>query len=195
MSAEIGPGNVLMTRTPSFVGAAIRFGEALLDLPNPHNHVIVVSHRDAAGVLWGIQASPGGIGWAYDLDKVIANRWTMSNADQPLSPTQRALIVKVVTGLLPRAATQGQPAFSGTGYDWSAIFADGLAAVHLDWMWRLEEFPEQGQQPPHLVCSALADWGYERAGAANPGGYARTRLTQPADWTRFTIRREWELAA
>jgi hypothetical protein len=56
----------------------------------------------------------------------------------------------------------------------------------------LEERPKD-RLPTSLICSALADWAYAKAGLPNPGGDAKTRLTTPADWAEFVLTKHWEM--
>lgn len=174
------PGDVLLTRGSAWTSWLIRFGAALLDRPNISNHVIIFHHYDALGVPWGIEARAEGVGW-IDLTRTLKSRWLLTNAAQPKTPAQRALICKAVAGAI------------GTPYDWSGIVADAFEALRIDKLWRAREFPEDGRLPYGTVCSALADWAYERAGLANPGGSGVTRLTSPGDWNAFLITRAWEL--
>lgn len=181
----VGPGDVLLTRYDGWTGRWIRFGAALQEFltgkpgPNLRNHVVIVSHADEAGLWWGIEARADGIGWVK-LTGHLRSRWTLTNAAQPKTDAQRAQIVEVARACL------------GMHYDYPGIFLNALAAVGLNLRWELVEFPERGQQPPHAVCSALADWVYEEVRLANPGGFSVTRLTRPADWDEFITTRAWQ---
>jgi hypothetical protein len=174
------PGDVLLTRGSAWTSVLIRLGAALLDRPNRSNHVIIFHHYDELGVPWGIEARAEGVGW-IDLSRTLRSRWLVTNAGQPKTPAQRALICQVVEGTI------------GTAYDWPAIVAEALEALRIDRLWRAQEFPEDGRLPYGTICSALADFAYERAGLANPGGTGKTRLTTPADWDTFITTRAWEL--
>jgi hypothetical protein len=156
------PGDVILTRGNAWTSRLIRWGAALLDQPNVYNHVIVVHHRDAIGVLWGIEARAEGVGWV-DLTRTLKSRWVLSNADQPKTPADREFITRTVEG----------------------------AIATIDKLWRAKEFPEDGRLPYGTICSALADWAYEQRGLPNPGGTRRTRLTKPADWHAFIQTRGW----
>lgn len=137
------------------------------------NHVVVVHHRDAAGVLWGIEARPGGVGWV-DMTRYAASSWSVSNAEQPKSDAQRAAVCTVIEGML------------GTPYDWVGIALDAAVAVGVQDLWVSTEWgPER---PAQVVCSALADWGYEAVDLASP---APDRTCQPTDWIVFNREREW----
>lgn len=179
MSAQPLPGDVLLTRGSAWTSRLIRFGAALLGRPNISNHCIVFHHFDELGVPWGIEARAEGVGW-IDLTRTLKSRWLLSNADQPKTPADRAFICAAVEAAI------------GTPYDWGAIAADALQALRIDHLWRAKEFPEDGRLPYGTVCSALADWAYERVGLENPGGNGATRLTTPADWDAFVITRAWE---
>jgi hypothetical protein len=78
----------------------------------------------------------------------------------------------------------------GTRYDWGAIFVEGLEALRITPFWTLEERPKD-RLPTSLICSALADWAYAKAGLPNPGGDAHNRLTTPADWAEFILTKGW----
>lgn len=156
----------------------IRFGAAILDRPNAYNHAIVFTHFDSLGIPQGIEARAEGAGWV-DLRRTLKSRWVASNADQPKTPAQRQLIADAARGCL------------GVKYDWSAIVAEGLEALRITPEWSLAERPKD-RLPTSLICSALADWAYTKAGLANPGGDSRTRLTTPSDWAEFVITRGWE---
>jgi hypothetical protein len=173
------PGDVLLTRGSAWTSKNIRFRAALLDKPNTHNHVIVFTHYDGLGIPQGIEARAEGAGW-LDLRGTLKSRWLASNADQPKTPAQRELVVEAAKTVV------------GTKYDWSAIAAEGLQALHINAFWQ-HELPDYttGRLPTSLICSALADWAYAKAGLDNPGGNTRTRLTTPADWAEFVTLRQW----
>lgn len=172
------PGDVILTRGSAWTSRLIRFGAALLDRPNVYNHVIVFTHYDGLGIPQGLEARAEGAG-DIDLRRTLASRWVTSNADQPKTASQRALVIEAAKGL------------KGTPYDWSAIFVEGLEALRITRFWTLAERPKD-RLPTSLICSALADWAYARAGLANPGGDNATRLTTPADWDTFIRTRAWE---
>jgi cell wall-associated NlpC family hydrolase len=173
------PGDVVLTRFAGWTGKLIRFGAALLDRPNVRNHCIVVTHRDLLGVLWGIEARADGVG-DVDLSKRLASRWVTANVDQPKTPTQRAAVVDTVRLM------------RGTPYDWGAIVEDTAHALRIDRYWRATDFPQDGRLPYAVVCSALADYAYQRARLPSPGGNVGGRFTTPADWDQFITTRGWE---
>lgn len=173
------PGDVVCVRTTGFAGLLIRLGAALLDRPNMRNHVAIVHHRDAAGVLWGVEARPGGVGWV-DMDNYLASPFTISNAEQPKTDEQRTAIAQAAESMLQ------------TPYDWTAIAADAMKAIRADRLWQAKSYGE-GQVPAQVVCSSLADYLYAKVGLANPGmvdGDA-VRFTTPADWDLFIETEAW----
>jgi hypothetical protein len=178
MRFEPQPGDVILTRGNAWTSRMIRLGAALLDMPNVHNHVIVFTHYDKLNIPQGIEARAEGAG-DIDLRRTLKSRWLMSNAEQPKTPQQRELVIQAAKGL------------KGTEYDWPAIFVEGLQALRITPFWTLPERPKD-RLPTSLICSALADWAYAKAGLANPGGDSRTRLTTPADWEMFITTRGWE---
>jgi len=150
----------------------IRVGAAVANKPNLSNHVAIVHHTDAHGVLWVIEGRPGGVGWRAARD-YAGSKWTLSNTAQPKTPAQRKTVCDTALLLI------------GTGYDWEAIAADAAADVHLDWAptWH-------GTVPGHVVCSSLACYAYDKAGLARPPGNPRT--DQPADWDDWILTNGWE---
>lgn len=172
----IQPGDVLLTRDPTWWARLIRFGAAMRDQPDTWNHVIIASHVDDAGTFWGIEGRPGGVGWV-DLAPWIADRWTITNAEQPKTSEQRTQITVAAKGLL------------GTPYDWAGIVEDGMVAINATRLWRLRDFGKTGV-PGHVVCSSLAAWAYTQAGLAGPP-VARLREVTPADWASMILRRGW----
>jgi hypothetical protein len=173
------PGDVLIVRTTGgwwarLIGRLIRFGAATRDQPNMDDHVAIVHHVDPAGTLWVIEGRPGGVGWAsaqqYD------NPYLLHNAEQPKTQDQRDEVCALAVGLL------------GTPYDWSAIVADGMAAIGAGTLWRSKDF---GDGPPaHVVCSSLAAWLYHRVSLAEPD--TTRRVTTPGDWADWVLRRGWQ---
>lgn len=182
---EVQPGDVILTRFAGWTGQLIRFGAALRELitkvpqPNVRNHVIVVTHRDLLGVLWGIEARADGVG-DVDLTRRLKSAWVLANPHQPKTPSQRAKVVDTVR------------AMRGTPYDWEAILGDGMAALGIDRFWRPADFPAAGRLPYAVVCSALADYAYQAATLPSPGGNVGGRFTTPADWDAFIETRGWE---
>lgn len=140
-------------------------------------HVIVVTHRDTEGRLWGIEGRPGGIGWAL-MDK-LAGHYGLSNAEQPKDAAQRSKIVETMKTLL------------GTKYDYDAYLQIALQTIGINTTWT--DF-RGNDVPAHFICSAVADYVYEDLELPNPGGYKVTRLTTPAEWGEFIDKKQWENA-
>lgn len=138
-------------------------------------HVIVVSHRDNEGRLWGIEGRPGGIGWA-DMTK-RDGKWGISNVEQPKTDEVRVQLVDSMIALL------------GSTYDYPAYLSLALDLVGISTHWT----DHKGDSvPSSYICSAVADQIYENNGLANPGGNDRTRFTTPAEWAEFIDKKEWE---
>ncbi len=174
-------GDVLITREgPWWVSAAIRLGAWLRSRPSICNHVIVVHHVDAQGITWGIEGRPGGVGWR-DLSGPLKWAATSANNAQPKSQAQRYQIADLMLKMLD------------TPYDWTGIASDGRDALHRAWAIDIAPEWRDGQVPGQVVCSSLADYAYELAGLANPGGNRVTRATTPGDWDLFVQREEWTL--
>lgn len=174
----IWPGDIIVVRTPDkgfwtkLADRLIRFGAALKDQSDLENHVVVYHHCDSNGTMWGIEGRPGGVGWV-DVSR-YANPYALSNAVQPKTPEQRALICKASEGLL------------GVEYDWTAIGLDTLQSLSLINLWKNRGW---GDKPPaHVVCSSLADYIYRKVGLDSPG---LGRFTTPAGWAEFIINQGW----
>ena len=175
---EIGPGDVLCTRSEKGLGSfLIRLGAALRNRPNLHNHVVIVHHRDAAGTWWGIEGRPGGVGWV-DMAHYLKSDWTLGNIDQPKTSKQRTEIVNVAKSLL------------GTPYDWTGIALDAMEAISAQELWA-GHWGKGDTPPAHVVCSSLADWIYDHIGLASPGAF-KDRTISPGDWAEFIIREGWD---
>lgn len=173
----VQPGDILCTRSGGWTSRLIRLGAALLDRPNTVNHVVIVTHTDDAGTLWGIEGRPGGVGWVA-ARRFLSAPYTLTNAAQPKTDEQRAQTALAAQSML------------GVGYDWLGIAADTALALRLKPLWSQDW---HGLGPPaHVVCSSLADWVYEHVGLASPGGLTGTRYTTPADWAAFITERQWE---
>lgn len=180
------PATVVAVRTGGFFGEAIRFGAGLKKLPNTINHIALVDHVTDTTV-WGIEASPGGVG-DVDLSKYfigINGKYTVTNWKQPIPDDKRERILEIVR------AMKGK-----TTYDWPAIAADALEDLHLPGVWADHE--TWGQlSPAHVVCSSLAAWAYEHEDQHGPytlpaegiRGGVRTDLPliQPGNWAQFII--------
>jgi hypothetical protein len=173
--AALKPADVLAVRTPGLGGALIRIGEEMGGKPGLDNHIAVMHHYDSAGVPWGLEGRPGGVGWV-DLRSYLASPWTVNNCGQPgRSDAARAAAAKQAEALL------------GDRYDWAAIGGDTLAALHVH-LWALE-FPH-GLAPGEAVCSSYAAWLYGYAGWPHPGT-GEERDCEPADWVQWDIGHGW----
>jgi hypothetical protein len=179
---NLQPGDVIAVRTPPgrwwdrWASGLIRFGAALHGQDNLVDHVAIVHHTDPAGVLWGIEGRPGGVGWVevarYD------NRYLSSNAEQHKTDEQRAQVCLTAVGLL------------GTAYDWTAILGDAAAALRLNALWR--ERDPGDLAPGHVVCSSLAAWIYRKVGLTGPGSLGGNVLyVTPADWAEYFLSHGW----
>lgn len=173
---NVDVGDVLAVRTGGWASALIRFGEHLRGLPDGDNHVIVADHQDQAGVWWGVEGRPGGVGWA-DLRPYLNSRWTVSNADQPRTRRQRHAVAAAATQIL------------GDPYDWGAIFADAMTDIGIPDLF-CQDWHGRGDHG-HVVCSTVAAWAHDRAGIPRPDRAQGGRFVQPADWTRFDLEKGW----
>ncbi len=179
------PGDVIVVPQGNFwLRLLIGIGEGLRGHSfkySKYGHVIVVHHVDEIGRLWGVEATPTGVGWRI-LD-TFDGHFGLSNAEQPKTCAQRDRIV----ALLGKAV--------GSRYDYSAYIRLALEAIGItpQWTW-LNEYSDT-EVPPSWVCSALADWEYEQIGLANPGGGSITRFTTPDEWAKFIDKKEWENAS
>jgi hypothetical protein len=171
------PGDVVIVEMGIWIVRALIWIQALFSgnfKYRQNGHVIVVSHRDEEGRLWGIEGRPGGVGWAL-MDK-RAGEYGLSNVEQPKSDDDRYYIVETMKSLL------------GTHYDYLAYLDIALETIGITPQWT--DF--QGNDvPPHFICSAVADYVYEVRGLANPGGMEITRHTTPAQWARFIAEKGW----
>jgi hypothetical protein len=165
------PGDVVIVEMGIWIIRVLIWIQAFLTGKSKYSksgHVIVVTHRDLVGRLWGIEGRPGGIGWAQ-LDK-RNGKWGLANVDQIKSAAQRSKIVETMKSLL------------GTKYDYDAYLQIALQTIGLNTSWT--DF-RGNDVPAHFICSAVADYVYEDVELANPGGKKVTRLTTPAEWGEF----------
>lgn len=188
--SALAPGDVLVLRTPDQAGWWIRRRALMLkyrwqpwrwlgDKATLVNHVALFTHVDTEGQPRGLEGRPGGFGWV-NLTAYLADPATICNADQPKTPDQRETVVRLAQTAV------------GLPYDWKAILA--MAAGSAGLPFRLQEWPEDGV-PSHMVCSSAADYFYEAAGLPNPGGYRKTRGTDPNDWSLFILGKLWQAPA
>lgn len=185
-AAALRPGDVLVLRTPDGAGWWIRRRALMLKHPwQPWrwlsdkstlvNHVAIFTHTDEAGHPRGLEGRPSGFGWV-NLEKYLSDPGTIANTAQPKTDEQREQVVRLAQSAV------------GIPYDWAAILAMAAGAAGLPFV--LSEWPEVGV-PSHVVCSSSADYFYESAGLPNPGGYRKTRGTDPQDWATFIEGKLW----
>ena len=183
--SKVHPGDVLLVEIKGknpltrIAGRLIKLGARLTRQTHRWNHVIVASHIDDAGIYWGVQGQPGVVGWV-DLRPYLKGDAYLANEEQPKTEEQRKTILDALTPLVGKAS-----------YDWTAIAVSaGVAAgaaSSITSLWRWSG--QWGKEVPGaLICSALADYGYERAGLATPKS---DRYCTPADWATFIERRGW----
>lgn len=168
-------GDVYVVRTAGIPAWLIRWGAALRDQPNLGNHVAIMHHFDAAGVPWGLEGKPGGVGWV-DMRRYVNSRWTTSNAEQPRDPASRLVVAKNMEAMI------------GTKYDWQAIADDAFHALGIPALFA-EDWHGQGS-PGHVVCSSYAAWQYHEQGWAHPNT-DHERHCAPSDWTKFNMTKGW----
>lgn len=169
------PGTVLVAATTDKGGWWIRLRSKLMHRHSLHNHVALFTHLDDTGRPRGLEGRPSGFGWA-NLEGYLNHPDTVTNHDQPLTGDQRQIITGRAVQLV------------GIPYDWASILAFAAGTARLPFLAR--EWPTDGI-PSHMVCSSAIDYLYEGAAAANPGGYTKTRGTDPAAWSEFITRQGW----
>jgi hypothetical protein len=171
-------GDVVAVATNGWAAKVIDLGERLAGKRDLDNHVAVVHHIDAAGVPWGVEGKPGGVGWV-DMRGYLGDRRTRSNAAQPKTAAQRAIVGDNIVKTL------------STQYDWPAIAGDALMLLAPD-LPKLFAVNWHGQGAPgHVVCSSYAAWLYRVAGLAHPS-VGQERFCEPADWTSFDETKAWQ---
>lgn len=175
--AALRPGDVIVTMTPDAVGFSIRLRSWLLRRPNLHNHVAMFTHLDDTGRPRGLEGRPSGFGWT-NLEKYLAHPSTIANTEQAGRTDQQRLVV-----------VQSATAMLGIPYDWRAILSFASQIARLPFL--SDEWPADGV-PSHVVCSSAIDYLYESVRWANPGGYDKTRGTDPDDWTAFIQNKRWK---
>jgi hypothetical protein len=172
------PGDVMaVTGKPWWdpFSMAIRAASLASGHPTWINHIVVFHHTDAAGVPWGIEGRPGGVGWA-DL-REYDNHWLRSNRSEIKTPDQRSAICTRMEKLL------------GVGYDWLAIAEDGLDDLgQMPWF-AGKQATTPGAVPQHVVCSSAAAWAYQDLGLKYPT--LAYRLCQPYHWYELFKLQGW----
>lgn len=174
---DLRPGDVLVVAARSAVMLALTGWIWLLQRRVRRyarwNHIAVYHHTDDAGTQWSIEAQPGGVAWR----RVDTLGRVMTNADQPKTDEQRAIIAAGVASMLKMP------------YDWTAIEADAfrnLADSGVSWTMEWD-----GDRPPvHVICSSLASYWQWQAKLAGPHSWK----TEPPEWAMFVDRRGWQTA-
>lgn len=154
----------------------IRAASLFAGHPTWIDHIVVFHHVDAAGVPWGIEGRPSGVGWA-DL-RQYDNRWMRSNRQEPKTAEQRAAICQRMEKLL------------GVGYDWAAIVEDGLIDLGHPALSPFPQAENPGDVPQHIVCSSAAAWAYQDLALVFPT--LRYRLCQPYHWWELFKENGWK---
>jgi hypothetical protein len=179
---DVGVGDVITVRTKGLAAWFIRLGAKMQGKPNRTNHVIIVHHQDDAGLWWGIEGRPGGIGDVQITSGMLRGAHTNTNDAQPKTEAQRYLVAV--------AAEQ----VKGTPYDWASIRHHVWAALTAKLAWDSvlignQDWPE-GKVPAQMVCSSFAAWAYEKVGLPTPNA-KRTRMISPGDWDWFIDTKAW----
>lgn len=176
--AEVRPGDVLAVDTGTSAGnVAIRVGWLLKRRDWSWANHCVIAHHWTAGVFWGIEGRPGGVGWV----DLTARDWRhlSHNADQPKSDDQRA-----------RVCEWAEKTILGRAYDWSAIERHALDALGVPDLFR-DDWNGQGV-PGQVVCSSVCALAYDQVGLSRPLPGEGGRYVAPGDWERHNRRRSWE---
>lgn len=168
-------GDVYVIRDKSWTGKLIQIGAILRGLP-AYDHVAVMHHWDAAGVPWGVEGRPGGVGWV-DMRPYMNGLGNLSNFGQPRTDGQRYLIATALEQIL------------GCPYDWPAIFHDAMVDLGIHDLFAAD-WHGKGV-PGHVVCSAVAAWAHDQVGLERPAPKTGGRYVQPADWAQLLIERKW----
>ena len=165
------PGMVLAVHTGGMFSDGIRLGSVLIDETAAQNHILGLTHQDAATERWwGIEGRPGGVGWV-DATPYLSSILTVSNQRQALLTGQQERVVEALKVAL------------GTPYDWDSIRDEAERDLHLNSLW--SDTNNWGPAvPAHVICSSLLAWGYKRADASYPR-QTDERHIQPADWVQF----------
>ncbi len=189
--ADLLPGDVLAVDASKGLGILsggwwIKFRNWLNLMPKRSrfvDHIVVVHHRDDAGVLWGIEGRPSSVGWVDCALYVDAGKLVVDNRYQPKTDAQRKLVCDVAKEML------------GTPYDWEAIFTLGTETTYINQYWNKllarHMIPEwnKDEVPGHVICSSLAALAYRKSGLDHPwdstGGL---RFVDPEDWSEWCFK-------
>jgi hypothetical protein len=176
---DVKPGDVLVVYDSTFPAWLIRLGATMMRKPNKWNHVLIMSHKDANGTWWAIEAHPGKVSWTAgkDLHRYLTSSKTIDNAEQPKTISQRAQVVNVAKLMF------------GAEYDIEGIGLDALEAIGL-WPRSFRVTSKKYNPPTEVVCSSLVRYAYEKVGLACPSTESLRRTT-PADWAQFILTKAW----
>jgi hypothetical protein len=181
------PGDVLaVSAGPWLVREVIELEERMRGLAAPVDHVVIITHLDAAGRWIGIQGQPGGVG-LVDCTPYLRAKVTRSNFFQPKpaegSPEMNAFLASCAKSL-------------GVRYDWAGIADDAVDALHLhdlsaviDRLWKWPA--KHGMMPGEVVCSSLAAELYELHGWPHPD-LGSERQCEPSSWWLWNDQHQWE---
>ena len=174
MNTPIQPGDFICTRTNTAAAWLIRLGALIRGHDANVNHVVLFHHIDNAGIAWGIDANPKGVGWRNDIHKLANQPFSVDNRHQPKTPEQRAGVCRSMERLLEST------------YGWATILGDALETVGLPTPW---DDQWQVGVPPHVVCANAIDWSMENVGLPTP---AADMSLQPGELAAWARRRGWE---
>lgn len=176
-TSTLKPGDVLVIQSSIFGVKWLIKLQAILSggwKYRQAGHVVIVDHTDSENRVWGIEARADGIGW-LDLSK-FSGKWYVVNNEQPRTTEVDTRLVTIAREML------GKP------YDYMSYLDIALQTLGISDKWT--DF-KGNDIPPHFICSALADYVYEKAGLPNPGSFEITRFTTPWQWFRFIDKKQW----
>lgn len=167
--STVRTGDVIVVRSVGPLAWLIRLGAWIQRKPHNQDHVAIVI--DDAGTV--VEASPFGVQLGHVAD--YEAKWTISNASQPKSDSQRAEIAALAKSFLRY------------GYDFEAIAADASNVFDLHDPWVSDWTPDR--VPHTFVCSSLAAFVYGRVGLGCPVG---GRFVEPCDWTAWILEHHYQ---
>jgi hypothetical protein len=184
-----GPGDVLaVTMGGKWPSRLIAAGQALAGKASPAEHVVIITHQDAAGRWMGIAGQPGGVAMC-DCTSYLADSRTASNHLQPKpggTPVMTLFLAACAKSL-------------GLDYDWAGIAIDTAAdlgvpnlSAAINYLWRWTSDPADSQLHGEVVCSSLAAMLYDLSsiGWKHPD-LGTERICQPSDWWLWNNERKW----
>lgn len=174
----LGAGDIIAVRSTGLGPWLIRLGERLHRIDDVDDHIAVMHHYDTTGVPWALEGRPGGVGWV-DARNYLADKWTVTNAEQPKTAAQRLFVATNAEHMLR------------CGYDWPGIAGDACIDLGFPELWPLD-WHGTGS-PGHVVCSSFAAWLYDHAPGhlAHPEPSVNDRWYQPGDWSGWMKRKDW----